>query len=229
MIVSLTIVRYPKIYIPVAVLAMALHRIPLLFNGKCSFWKLLGSGYGGTFSLRPDLQQWGLFAVWSSREDFESFYRRSLIKKWWSTFGSSSWTILCTPLSGHGKWDGKEPFVFDEDLKDYKGKIAVLTRATIRPSRLKNFWKNVDAVSRIMKSSPGYVMSVGVGEAPLYKQATFSLWESEEDMKKFAYSSKEHRDVIRKTREENWYSEELFARFKPVEIYESPAKNNNNI
>ena len=67
-----------------------------------------------------------------------------------------------------------------------------------------------------MLNSKGYVTSFGIGEAPLYRQATFSVWESVEDMKAFAYQSAEHREVIQKTRDENWYSEELFARFKLI-------------
>ena len=32
-------------------------------------------------------------------------------------------------------------------------------------------------------------------------------------MKQFAYSMQEHAEVIRKTRKEDWYSEEMFVRF----------------
>ena len=67
-----------------------------------------------------------------------------------------------------------------------------------------------------MLNSKCYITSFGIGEVPLYRQATFSVWESVEDMKAFAYQSAEHREVIQKTRDENWYSEELFARFKLI-------------
>lgn len=214
MIVSLTIVRYRKAFIPMALFAMAIHRIPLWLQKGCTFWKLLGSGRNGAFDLQPDWQQWGLLAVWDNREDFERFNNRSFVNKWWDLFTYERWTLLCIPLQSHGKWDGKEPFG-GADIKDHSGPVAVLTRATININRLKNFWANVDGVAKLMKDAPGFITSFGIGEAPVYRQATFSVWRSIEDVKAFAYASKEHAEVIKKTRLEKWYSEELFARFIP--------------
>ncbi|RCH55927.1 DUF3291 domain-containing protein [Mucilaginibacter hurinus] len=229
MIVSLTIVRYKKAYIPFALLAMAIHRLPLMLRKGCTFWKLLGTGRNGTFDLTPDWQQWGLLAVWNSRDHFDNFNNTSFITRWWSLFETERWTLLCTPLQSHGKWDGREPFGKPAD-NTYSGPIAVLTRATIRLSKLKRFWSHVDNVARLMTTARGFIASIGIGEAPAYRQATFSIWETEEKMKAFSYGSPEHAEVIRKTRRENWYSEELFARFKPIASYgtlngDNPLKN----
>ncbi len=219
MLVSLTIIRYKKLLVPFAMLAMAIHRLPMAFRRGCSFWKLLGSGKNGTFDLSPDWQQWGLLAVWHERQNFDKFYNHSLISKWWNLLAEEKWTIICEPLQSHGKWDGKQPFG-DVAVTDYTGPVAVLTRATIRISKLKRFWSNVDDVAGIMKAAHGYVTSFGVGEAFAYRSATFSIWESIDDMKAFAYGgSREHAEVIKKTRSEEWYREELFTRFKPIAAF----------
>ena len=212
---SLTIVRYRKALIPFAVFAMAVHRLPMALQKGCTFWKLLGSGRNGTFDLQPDWQQWGLLAVWNDRRAFDEFYKNSIVPRWWRTLAHESWTILCEPLQGHGKWDGQEPFG-KPNITDYTGPVAVLTRATIRLSKLKGFWSNVDSVASIMADAPGFITSIGIGEAPVYRQATFSVWKSIDAVKAFAYASREHAEVIKKTRNDHWYREELFARFKPL-------------
>nr|MCU0260369.1 hypothetical protein [Ilumatobacteraceae bacterium] len=43
---------------------------------------------------------------------------------------------------------------------------------------------------------------------------TFSLWASADDARRFV-ALPEHREVVRRTRAEDWYGEELFARFEP--------------
>jgi hypothetical protein len=55
-----------------------------------------------------------------------------------------------------------------------------------------------------------------VGEWPVIQQATLSLWKSQGAMMHYAYHSAEHAEVVRRTRTENWYAEELFCRFKPL-------------
>ncbi len=173
----------------------------------------MGCGKNGTFDLNPDWQQWALLAVWENQDDF---YASSFIQSWWKTFAYRKWTIFMEPVASHGEWDGKQPFTVVTTDKAWNGPIGVLTRATIRFNKLASFWKNVEPVAKLMENSPGYITSVGVGEAPLFRQATFSIWEDTESMKAFAYGSKEHGEVIRKTRQENWYREELFARFRII-------------
>ena len=229
MTVTLTILRYRKRFIPFALLSMMLFRLPLWLNKKISFWKLLGSGKNGSFDKDPDWQQWGVLAVSSTQwtvgspesVDLESkqLYKElygSFIAGWIKLFNCEVWTIFLEPVEGHGSWDGKKIFGELPVRTEYEGKIAVLTRATIRLSRLKKFWANVNSVAEQMSNAKGLIGSLGIGEIPWIKQATFSIWESKEAMKEFAYQMKEHTEVIRKTRAEKWYSEDMFTRFKII-------------
>lgn len=219
MFVSLTIVRYPKRFIPIALFSMALLRLPLLFTRGIGFWKLLGCGKNGSFDIHPDWQQWGLLAVWEKEEDFDQFRQHSFLQKWWNFFNTEQWSILCIPYEAHGKWDGREPFRSNHQYKSYQGPVAVLTRASIRLSKLRSFWSDVPQVAARVSKAEGFISSVGIGEMPFIRQATFSIWESAENVKQFAYRQQEHVHVIKKTRTQQWYSEELFARFIPVQTY----------
>lgn len=229
MTVTLTILRYRKRFIIFALLAMALFRLPLWFSKKISFWKLLGSGRNGSFDRHPDWQQWGILSVQSSKWEVEGaavlseggypvtrVLYGSFIAKWIRLFNCEIWTVILEPIEGHGSWDGKKVFGELPPKTDYEGQIAVLTRATIRFSRLKNFWSNVGPVASLMPGAKGLSCSLGIGEVPFVKQATFTIWESKESMKNFAYQMKEHTEVIQKTRQEGWYSEEMFTRFKVI-------------
>lgn len=221
----LTIIRYKKWFIYFALMAMAIHRLPLLLNKKISFHKTLGCGQGGTFSKLPDWQQWGLLVV-TSEEINSSFLNKAdhfefiqkiygrFITGWWKLFGCETWTVLLQPIEGHGSWDGKKAFGELPQKSDYEGMIAILTRATIRRNKLTRFHEHVEAVSLDMKKAEGFLFSVGIGESPRLRQATFSVWQSKEQMKQFAYKMKNHAEVIQKTRKENWYSEDMFVRFK---------------
>jgi len=205
-------------------LSMALFRVPLFFNKQISFWKLLGCGKNGTFDIHPDWRQWGILTVnrQSSivNENHKLLYG-SLLKAWWKFFRCETYTIILEPIEGHGTWDGKEVFGKLPKQSEYEGTIAILTRATIRLNRLQNFWKHVDAVATQMNNADGFITSFGIGEIPWIKQATFSVWQSKEQMKNFAYKIKDHTEVVRKTRQENWYSEDMFVRFKPIASFGS--------
>lgn len=220
MLTTLILVRYRTAYIPFALLSMALFRITLRFHRNLIFWKLMGCGKNGTFDLVPDFSQWALFCVWQNQAAFDDFAEKSVENRWWSYFCKSKTTYICHAYESHGRWDGKDVFHAKTHLPPQNRKIAVLTRATIRFSKLLDFWKNVPVVAQSLHSAAGFITSVGIGEIPFIKQATFSVWENATAIKDFAYKQKEHAEVIKKTRKNDWYSEELFARFEVLEIRE---------
>jgi hypothetical protein len=227
----LTVVRYPSRYIYFAICAMALFRIPLARNKHFLFYKLMGCGKNGSFDIHPDWNQWAILVFVKERpsmdgynENADPFYKEmygSFIANWWRRFNCERWSISLELTEGHGSWDGQKLSPVQKKNIPPAGPVAVLTRATIRLHKLRDFWKNVEPVARQMQNAPGLISSLGVGELPFIRQATFSIWESTEEMKKFAYSMQEHREVIKKTRKENWYSEDMFLRFRPISSFGS--------
>ena len=178
----------------------------------------MGSGKNGTFDKTPDVRQWAVLGVHKTTgfHENKNIYG-SFIHNWWNRFNCEVYTMILDPAEAHGSWDGRKVFGDLPRGISHEGRMATLTRATIRFSRLRNFWSNVAPVARRMADAKGLLLSVGIGEVPWFKQATFSVWQDKESMMDFAYHMKEHAEVIRKTRDEKWYSEELFARFRIIE------------
>ena len=225
---TLTIIRYKNWAIPFALISMAMFRIPFLLNRNISFYKLMGSGKNGTFDKEPDFNQWAILAIHKNKIETLNSYSENpigvieklygkFITYWFKVFSTEQFIFLLKPISGHGLWDKKEVFGDFKNNETYDGPIATMTRATIRLNKLKYFWKNVAPIANKMNNAKGFIYSIGIGETPWIKQATFSVWETMDDMKNFAYSMKEHSDVIKKTRKENWYKEDMFVRFKIIE------------
>ena len=185
----------------------------------------MGCGKNGTFDKTPDLQQWAILTLGNEQSVVDKTQKEILntlyggfIAGWLGLFGVKTITYLLDPIEGHGLWDNKKVFGELPMKSDYEGKIVILTRATIRLSKLKSFWKNVDSIASQMANAKGFITSYGIGEIPWVKQATVSIWESKEDMKNFAYKMHSHAEVIKKTRQEKWYSEDMFVRFKIKDI-----------
>lgn len=174
----------------------------------------MGSGKNGTFDVHPDLNQWAiLFTAEDSLTKAPGF-----IYSYLKFFNCSVKEFLLQPLEGHGLWDKKKVFGELNKKAADDEPLAILTRATIRIQRLKNFWKNVAAPASGMAAAEGLLLSYGIGEVPWIKQATFSIWQNKNLMRQYAYSTEQHAAVIRKTRKENWYSEEMFVRFRIVNV-----------
>lgn len=73
-------------------------------------------------------------------------------------------------------------------------------------------------VSGDLREVDGLRLAVGIGEAPVGLQGTFSLWSSNAALTDFAHRRSPHVEVMRRTHEVQWYAEELFARFAVVDV-----------
>ena len=183
-------------------------------NIGLKFFKLMGTGGGNGFSLWPDFGTYAFLGVWDNQKSADDFLNQNAIIQNYYQKCSSFRTIKMIPLKSHGLWSGQNPFKEQEpEVNDSKLPVAVITRATLRRSRLLAFWKSVPAASKAIENATGIRYFKGIGEWPLVQQATLSLWDSFEDVKKFAYRDKTHAKIIKKTRSQKWYSEDLFARF----------------
>lgn len=178
-----------------------------------SFFKPLGTGSGNGFSIKPDFSTFGFVTVFDSEELAKRFLKTDTVQEYTKAAKAYSHVLMHT-IKSHGQWSKQEPFTPSIDFDKTKP-LAVITRATIKPSLAHKFWRNVPSVSKSMDDYEELIFSKGIGEFPLLMQATFSLWTHAEAMMNYAYQNPKHAEMVRKTRELGWYSEELFARFQP--------------
>ena len=127
----------------------------------------------------------------------------------------TSWNLFFLTVFG----DNTNPFKVNSRKKtNVNNKIGVITRGKIKLSKQLEFWLNVSSASDSIKNADGVEFYKGIGELPLLSQATFSVWKNHKAISDFAYKNKAHSEIIKKTRERKWYSEDLFARFEIIDI-----------
>ena len=213
MFVRLDITRVRSRHILIAFSLMARQRLSMRNLPGLTFYKLMGTGSGKTFTVRDaDLNHWCVLSVWETQEDSLA-YLTSKPARQWRKIALTEANIELEPLSAKGTWAKKSPFGNPVPEK-WDGLTAALTRASIKPRWWREFWRSVPPVSADLNSTAGLITSLGIGEAPIGLQGTFSIWETNESITAFSSRQKPHAAVIARTHETGWYSEELFARFK---------------
>ena len=213
MFVRLDITRVKSRHILIAFSLMARQRLSMRKLPGLTFYKLMGTGSGKTFTVRDaDLNHWCVLSVWETQEDSLA-YLTSKPARQWRKIALTEANIELEPLSAKGTWAKKSPFGNPIPEK-WDGLTAALTRASIKPRWWREFWRSVPPVSADLNSTAGLIASLGIGEAPIGLQGTFSIWETNESITAFSSKQKPHAAVIARTHETGWYSEELFARFK---------------
>ena len=192
-----------------------------LKNAKgLKFYRLLGTGSKTGFGLYPDFKTYCFLSVWDNNLDADYFIKKNKFLSKYLEKAKSIRVLSLIPFQSVGKWSGINPFSINLDIPKSKNvKVAILTRARISPIKIFRFWKSIPKASKEISNAKGVYFYKGIGETPFFDQATISLWNSIEDVKEFAYKSNVHKNIIRKTKSENWYLEELFCRFHITKDY----------
>jgi hypothetical protein len=172
---------------------------------------MLGTGTGENFTPSDaDLTRWGALVV-INESALESIDSLPVIRSW-NKRALNEVRLVLDPISAHGLWSGKNPFDWSI-TPSAEVQIVAITRARIKWLQNFRFWAAVPPVSTELHQSPGLVAAIGIGEAPIGLQGTFSLWENGKALRDFAYKGSAHQGAIEATHRFNWYAEELFSRF----------------
>ncbi|MEI6098066.1 MAG: spheroidene monooxygenase [Alphaproteobacteria bacterium] len=192
---------------------MGAARLDFLRMPEVGFYKLCGSGTGEGFTPRPNTAVWGILATWPDEATARRLINSAPVYRRWRGHAAESWTVLLQPTSTRGSWSGVQPFTA-ANTTPHTGPIVALTRATMRASTFLRFWRRVPDISAVIGADPNVIFKIGIGEVPLLHQVTFSISPDAASMANFARGNGPHGRAIQAVRAENWFSEELYARFR---------------
>lgn len=185
--------------------------------------KVLGSGHEGGFGLKPSGTRQGLFCVFDTDAHARAFIERSPLVHAYRHRAREFAALRLAPFSCRGTWNGRavspsiaSPLVAPESSA-YQGPIAALTRGSIRPAAAAAFWKHTPASQAALADTAGCLLAVGLGEAPVFRQATFSVWQSLAHMDAYARQGA-HRAAARAAADQRFFTESMFVRFVPLSM-----------
>jgi len=177
------------------------------------FAKALGSGHEGGFGLRPSVDHQGLFAVFGTEQAADGFIASSPIAAAYREHSRECGVLKLRATSSRGTWS-RHPIEVTAQVPD-TGPVASLTRASIKPLRARAFWRRSPPSEASLRSAQGCRLAVGLGEAPLLRQATFTLWRDQSAMDAYARSGA-HQQAIQDAYDGQYFSESMFVRFAVV-------------
>lgn len=179
------------------------------------FAKVLGSGVEGGFGLKPSASILGLFCVFQDAASAEAFTADNGQMRRWRERSRESFCVKMQVYSCRGSWAGSRLAV--TAANPTAGPVVSLTRASIKPSRAAAFWRMQPPAERSLEQATGCRLAIGVGEAPVLRQATFTVWDDVAAMDRYARSGA-HQDAIVAAARGGFFSESMFVRFAPYEI-----------
>ena len=178
------------------------------------FSKVMGSGFDGGFGLRPSSSRQALFCLFENEGAADQFLASNIAQSY-ARRSREFCTAKLRAYSCKGSWAGRSIEV--TATAPVSGPIATLTRASIKPSAARRFWRMQPASEVSLNQAAGCLLATGVGEAPFFRQATFSLWTGVDAMNAYARTGA-HLAAIQAAHAGQYFSESMFARFVPLAL-----------
>ena len=206
--------RHPASAVPrLALDRPALHRVEGL-----RWWRLLGTGRDGRLARSFDPTRRAVLAVWDAADALDDFLAEHPLARRWAAGPSTRHTRLHL-IAGHGTWGGYDVVrglerSADGDDAGGPGQVLVVTHATVRLRRWRAFSRSSRALERSLPDAPGLARVVGVGELPVLRLGTVSVWESDDAARAATERWRPHAAAVSAARRDDWFSESLFARFR---------------
>lgn len=184
------------------------------------FFKMLGSGHDGGFGLKPSASRQGMFCVFENDAAIDAFLASHVVVQGYRARAAEFFSVRLRATSARGSWSRMQPFegvgARPDDGVTVPSPVAALTRASIHPGRALRFWRHAPPAEVSLGQSPGCLLAVGLGEAPVLRQATFSIWSHAAAMDAYARRGA-HQDAIRASVGGSFFSESMFVRFVPYD------------
>ncbi len=198
------------------------------------FAKVMGSGEGGGFGLRPSATHQGLIFVFdglTSASDYLKSKEFGAYKEKTREF----WQGILSVNSCRGSWNkqswqtndlliehNKSQAMSNQQFKEMaqplqENYVASLTRGSIRPAKAVAFWRFAPPAQVDLNKAPGCELAVGLGEAPLLRQCTFSLWTSSQSLIDYAHQGA-HLKAIAAAKKHSFFTESMFVRMKVLHM-----------
>lgn len=197
--------------------------------------KVMGSGRGGGFGLRPSATHQGLICTFSHL-DLALQFLNSPAAQAYRSRARECWTGVMSVQSSRGHWDeqtwqtSSETALcqsVDQPIFSEAGRglctaaqsmpFAVLTRASIVPSKAMAFWRYAPAAQADLVKASGCLLAMGLGEAPLVRQCTFSMWQDTASMLQYAKQGA-HQVATAAAYKHQFFSESMFVRMQVLQM-----------
>jgi hypothetical protein len=180
-----------------------------------------------------DLRRVISILMWEEESALEDFLSGCALAHAWSEC-RWAWHTRAAPLRSRGSSRGHSPLPdlprsAPGESASHGGPIAALTLG-------RTSWRHSLTLGRISPAAKPFLRTDGLITAvsaglPVHGNCTFTLWESEQAMQRFAYGQLpgDHRETIRQDQRRSVLIEQLSARFTPLRIEGSwdPARTPN--
>lgn len=130
--------------------------------------------------------------------------------------GAVVWSAALQPVRAQGEWNGRSPFRPDPTASTDGQQVASLTCARVRPRRMVDFYLCAFPGLARQACGPDSPMVAGLGfggAVPLRDACTISFWPASSDVQAYAFGRSPHGAVQRRSADQDWMSQSLFARF----------------